>query len=140
MTMNGHSPQCPHCIERGVIRHLAPVTTDRGEILRCWECGGEYQDGVRVWPLANVPTEESGPFEPELTPVVDEGLTLRASQLDWSTCKEPAIVQCMERHGFFQSNAKFDLSTEAIISEIGCPVCHSHRMTSVTVPPKDDEP
>jgi len=42
--------QCLHCAANGVRASLQTVTTARGEVRRCWQCGGEYQDDVRVWP------------------------------------------------------------------------------------------
>lgn len=44
---------CPHCLENGISASLQPTTTARGEVQRCWQCGGEYLDGKRVWPEAS---------------------------------------------------------------------------------------
>jgi len=41
---------CPHCAANGIKATLERVTTARGEVDRCWQCGGEYRDGVLVWP------------------------------------------------------------------------------------------
>jgi hypothetical protein len=45
---------CPHCAKRSLKATLQSVTTARGYVLRCWQCGGEYaqyEDGLRrVWP------------------------------------------------------------------------------------------
>lgn len=41
---------CPHCVGNGIRASLQPTVTERGEVQRCWQCGGEYRDGVCVWP------------------------------------------------------------------------------------------
>lgn len=41
---------CAHCLSNNIRASLQTVTTARGEVQRCWQCGGEYRDGVRVWP------------------------------------------------------------------------------------------
>jgi hypothetical protein len=44
---------CPHCLANGISASLRSTTTARGEVQRCWQCGGEYRDGKRVWPEAS---------------------------------------------------------------------------------------
>lgn len=41
---------CPHCLGNNISASLQKTVTARGEVRRCWQCGGEYVDGVRVWP------------------------------------------------------------------------------------------
>lgn len=44
---------CPHCYANGLTAHLQTTVTKRGEVQRCWQCGGEYRDGKLVWPEAS---------------------------------------------------------------------------------------
>lgn len=44
------APKCPWCAANGIRATLEAVTTDRGEVQRCWQCGGEYKNGNLVWP------------------------------------------------------------------------------------------
>ncbi len=41
---------CQHCLGNGISASLQATVTERGNVMRCWQCGGEYRDGVRVWP------------------------------------------------------------------------------------------
>lgn len=45
---------CPHCKSTRNFRACPPVlewrTTERGRVLRCWQCGGEWRFLSRVWP------------------------------------------------------------------------------------------
>lgn len=41
---------CPHCLGNNISAHLQATVTERGEVRRCWQCGGEYRYGMRVWP------------------------------------------------------------------------------------------
>lgn len=43
--------QCPHCASNGIRATLERVVTARGDVDRCWQCGGEYRDGKLVWPI-----------------------------------------------------------------------------------------
>lgn len=43
---------CPHCLGNGISATVQTTVTARGDVRRCWQCGGEYRDGVRVWPEA----------------------------------------------------------------------------------------
>ena len=48
--------QCPHCTTHDLVSTLEHVTTKRGRVLRCWQCGSEYAELERtsalrqVWP------------------------------------------------------------------------------------------
>jgi hypothetical protein len=66
---------CPHCAARALsfrdneVRELPilqSVTTPRGYVLRCWQCGGEYAENVNglrlVWPVP-----DQGGTDPERT-------------------------------------------------------------------------
>lgn len=44
---------CPHCLKNDISATLEATITARGEVRRCWQCGGEYRYGVRVWPEAS---------------------------------------------------------------------------------------
>lgn len=42
---------CPHCESKGLLTHLQDSITGRGRVLRCWQCGGEYDRKLQiVWP------------------------------------------------------------------------------------------
>lgn len=44
--------RCPHCEKNGIKATLQTVVTKRGDVWRCWQCGGEYNDeGDLVWPI-----------------------------------------------------------------------------------------
>lgn len=51
------APPCPHCAANGIKATLQAVTTARGSVMRCWQCGGEYRGGERVWPVQAAPTK-----------------------------------------------------------------------------------
>ena len=74
------------------------------------------------------------------TPVIDEGLTLRASQMDWSLEAQhpPAIVVCRNGHSEYRSLAKFDLASDRIIAKTGCPACGTHEMMIRRALPRAD--
>lgn len=46
---------CPHCTLHGLRTTLQRVATARGEVDRCWQCGGEYSEGILVWPRPSAP-------------------------------------------------------------------------------------
>ena len=65
---------CLHCQANGIWASLQSITTARGEVERCWQCGGEYRDGVLVHPLPDeVPTTPEGHPLPSVPP--EEGET-----------------------------------------------------------------
>jgi hypothetical protein len=47
----GRPSPCPHCAGNGIRALLRTINTARGAVQRCWQCGGEYRDGVRIWPV-----------------------------------------------------------------------------------------
>jgi hypothetical protein len=44
------SRSCPHCAANGIVATLELTTTARGQVERCWQCGGEYAGDDLVWP------------------------------------------------------------------------------------------
>lgn len=65
---------CLHCQANGIWASLQSATTARGEVERCWQCGGEYHDGVLVHPLPDeVPTTPEWHQLPSVPP--EEGET-----------------------------------------------------------------
>lgn len=42
--------RCPHCEKNGIRATLEPVGTSRGNVDRCWQCGGEYVGDDLVYP------------------------------------------------------------------------------------------
>jgi hypothetical protein len=44
---------CPRCYANSIVATLRATVTARGEVQRCWQCGGEYRDGKLVWPEAS---------------------------------------------------------------------------------------
>jgi len=59
--MLGVERVCSYCLENGIRASLRPTTTARGEVQRCWQCGGEYQNGKRVWPEPSTTNNKDGP-------------------------------------------------------------------------------
>ena len=49
---------CPHCEKNGIWVTLEPVVTPRGNVERCWQCGGEYVGDDCVHPLVAFITVE----------------------------------------------------------------------------------
>lgn len=40
--------RCPHCANGGWRPLLNAVTTERGAVMRCWNCGGEFVNDFRA--------------------------------------------------------------------------------------------
>lgn len=81
--------RCPHCAENDIKATLESVNTARGRVDRCWQCGGEYQKDVRVWPK----TCELC-VDPIDKPHVDADGSNR-----WRACRNPATRQVLDETG-----------------------------------------
>ena len=46
--------KCPHCMKNSIRATLMAVETSRGLVKRCWQCGGEYQGDVMIYPKRSI--------------------------------------------------------------------------------------